>query len=75
MIGGQFLLDRLDGAPLKTFAVNIAPGSDPRQILNLGLVQEVLRQRVACLERHAALAEKYQGCQQGQDDKTSFGRS
>ena len=72
MIGGQFLLDRLKGALLQVFTVDVAPVPDAGQVGHLDLIQEVLRQRMAYLKRHAALAQQYQGCQQDQDDNPSF---
>ena len=57
VIGGQFLLDRLNGALLQVFTVDVAPVPDAGQAGHLDLVQEVLRQRMAYLKRHAALEE------------------
>ena len=58
MVGGHLLLDRLHAASLQAWTVDVAPGPDIRKAGNLGLVLEVLRQRVAGLESHAALKQQ-----------------
>ena len=55
----------LKGALLQAFIRGVAPGPDARQVGNLCLVHEVLRQGLPYPKSHAALAEKYYGRQQG----------
>ena len=57
VIGGHLLPDRLNGALLQVFTVDVAPVPDAGQVGHLDLVQEVLRQRMAYRKRHAALEE------------------
>jgi hypothetical protein len=40
VIGGHFLFDRLDGALLQAFTVDVAPSPDTRQVGNLGVILE-----------------------------------
>jgi hypothetical protein len=56
-IGGHLLVDRLKGALLQVFTVDVAPVPDAGQGGHLDLVQEVLRQRMAYRKRHAAMEE------------------
>jgi len=63
-------LDRLDGALPKAFTIDLTPGPDTGQVGNLGLVQEVLRQRMTYLKSHAAL-EEYKRGHAGQQEKAA----